>query len=503
MTDLPTLEDYLNTAQRNTKSVFLDMELASGSLELNALGLPRVRSGNFAIIFKVRCSKKTYAVRCFLHMPSDLKERYKNISDTLHKGELKNANVFSDFTFLEKGIVVNGKPFPIVKMEWINGLTLGEFINKYHNDSATLINLKSEIRTLQSYLYDKQIAHGDLQPGNLIVSKEGLDLKLIDYDGMFVPGLKGKKASELGHSNFQHPERNKDNFHSYLDWFGFIQLDVSLTFLIENPNLWDLTYSDEEGILFRATDLTKPLESKIFFELSKQVANINKLDAFTEICINHFSSIPNPKHFYSNTFIAKKNYTYKPPFKSNKSTVHTIDKSNPYLSDYQIVNGNKFPEINGFIGKRVEIVGKVVDVREGKSQFGLDRRLRPYIYLDMDELKKGKLFRIKFLPDIVEGAILSGSSLPNKKWIGKWVTITETIQPKNILNHPSFPSGLSEVFILVNNLNQVKVLSESEARYRLEGSKAKLEPANKPKTFTNLPKKLPGNQSIIDRIKKL
>ena len=77
-----------------------------------------------------------------------------------------------------------------------------------------------------------------------------------------------------------------------------------------------------------------------------------------------------------------------------------LKKSNPYLSDYQIVNGNKFSEINGFIGKRVEIIGKVVDVREGKSQFGLDRRLRPYTYLDMDELKEGKLFRIKFLPDI-------------------------------------------------------------------------------------------------------
>ena len=126
-------------------------------------------------------------------MPSDLKERYKNISDTLHKGELKNANVFSDFTFLEKGIVVNGKSFPIVKMEWINGLTLGEFINKHHNDSATLTNLKNEIRNLQSYLYDKQIAHGDLQPGNLIVSKDGLDLKLIDYDGMFVPDSREKR----------------------------------------------------------------------------------------------------------------------------------------------------------------------------------------------------------------------------------------------------------------------------------------------------------------------
>ena len=46
------------------------------------LGLPFV----FLVIGD---KKKTYAVRCFLHMPSDLKERYKNISDTLHKGELK------------------------------------------------------------------------------------------------------------------------------------------------------------------------------------------------------------------------------------------------------------------------------------------------------------------------------------------------------------------------------------------------------------------------------
>ena len=78
-------------------------------------------------------------------------------------------------------------------MEWINGLTLGEFINKNHNDRASLINLKNEIRNLQAYLYDKQIAHSDLQPGNLIVSKDGLSLKLIDYDGMFVPGLRGKR----------------------------------------------------------------------------------------------------------------------------------------------------------------------------------------------------------------------------------------------------------------------------------------------------------------------
>ena len=82
----------------------------------------------------------------------------KKISDTLHEGELKNANIFSDFTFLEKGIVVNGTSFPIVKMEWINGLTLGEFINKNHNAKF--------FKSLGSELYFSCAKNFDLIIGN-------------------------------------------------------------------------------------------------------------------------------------------------------------------------------------------------------------------------------------------------------------------------------------------------------------------------------------------------
>ena len=502
MTELPTLEDYLNTTQQNIKRFFVDMELASGVMEYNALGLPRVRSGNFAIIFKVRCAKKLFAVRCFLHMPSDLEDRYEKISSALHCDDIGNS-FFSEFSYLKKGIVVNGKTFPVVKMEWIEGLTLGEFVNKNYDNPEILGALKRKVRNLQEFLNEKQIAHGDLQPGNLIISHDGMDIKLIDYDGMFVPTLEGKMASELGHSNFQHPGRTKEIFHSHLDWFSFIQLDASLTFLIENASLWNLTYSDEEGILFRAVDLINPQESRIFHEISKQTANATKLDSFAEICSCDFTSIPSPNEFYAETFKPKKIYHYTPGRKRLKPTTHTEDKSNPYLSDYDIVDGNEFVEFTESIGKRLEIIGRVIDVREGKSQFGHDRRLRPYIYLDMDELKKGELFRIKFLPDIVEGAILSGSALPNKKWIGKWVTVTETIQPKNILNHPSFPHGISEIFVIVKNLNQVKVLSQSEALYRLGGNKSNLPVLEKPVSSAEKEVNNLGNQDIIKAIKNL
>ena len=50
------------------------------------------------------------------------------------------------------------------------------------------------------------IAHGDLQHGNLLVTPSG-EPKLIDYDGMFVPGLAKIGACEKGHVNYQSPTR--------------------------------------------------------------------------------------------------------------------------------------------------------------------------------------------------------------------------------------------------------------------------------------------------------
>ena len=53
MVKLPSLEEYLSASQQNTTILFKDIELKEGILETNALGLPRIRSGNFAIILKV------------------------------------------------------------------------------------------------------------------------------------------------------------------------------------------------------------------------------------------------------------------------------------------------------------------------------------------------------------------------------------------------------------------------------------------------------------------
>ena len=41
------------------------------------------------------------------------------------------------------------------------------------------------------YVFEKNnIAHGDIQPGNVLVSKDGKNITFVDYDGMFYHLLK-------------------------------------------------------------------------------------------------------------------------------------------------------------------------------------------------------------------------------------------------------------------------------------------------------------------------
>lgn len=55
------------------------------------------------------------------------------------------------------------------------------------------------------------LAHADLQHGNVLLVPAGaggrLGLKLIDYDGIFVPAQSGIRTGEVGPPAFQYPQR--------------------------------------------------------------------------------------------------------------------------------------------------------------------------------------------------------------------------------------------------------------------------------------------------------
>lgn len=260
-TDWPTPQDY-NEAIQHPESCFADLALKSSRVELNQLGLPRPMTGAFASVYRLVQGERSYAVRCFLEPRIDAKDRYAAISDALQKARLDS---FADFFFLEKGIQVKGQWFPILRMEWIEGESLEKYIERNFRSQDKMLALHKEFRKVIKGLARAGIAHGDLQHGNILVSDEGM--KLIDYDGMFVAALEGFTSPELGHRNFQHPDRGHDLFDSSLDNFSSWIIDTSLKLLIIDPALWKEHSCGDDALIFRHKDLRLPDESSLFASL--------------------------------------------------------------------------------------------------------------------------------------------------------------------------------------------------------------------------------------------
>jgi hypothetical protein len=470
---LPNLEAYLKTLQRPASQTFRDNTLQRCEIERNTLGMPRVRSGNFALVFRMNdpSAKRAYAVRVFTRVSKDVEERYQAIAKAIKViRETEGSSFFVHFDYQAHGLVVNEQTVPVIKMDWNYGETLGEYLNKHYKDARRIAKLRTQLRELCSFLTKMKMAHGDIQLGNVLVSKDGGQIKLIDYDGVYVPALQGKLASELGQVNFQHPGRKENLFGPELDRFAFMSLDLSLGLLEQNADLWDRTYSDEEGVIFRATDYANPLASQTF-GLAAQVPALSlATKQFALMCLGPVEKLPDPFEFFENR-IPPGTLVFKPKPKPEGEVVkQEPDKDRVYVGSYEVVAAGQFAKISRYAGKRVEAVGKVVDVRSGKAYFDNNRLLRPYIYVDFTAMSSGNVVRIKLLPEILEGFTGERRLLPNDSWIGKWITVSEMIQPVQYLSHPSFPAGIGEAGIVVNDPFQVKILSAEEAAFRLKGN---------------------------------
>ncbi len=109
---------------------------------------------------------------------------------------------------------------------------------------------------MMSDLERANIAHGDLQHGNILIVNN--DLRLIDYDGMYVPGLEGMQSHEVGHRNYQHPRRTEKDFGPYIDHFSAWIIYLSLLALSVQPGLWRRLEGGDECLLFRRNDFENP-----------------------------------------------------------------------------------------------------------------------------------------------------------------------------------------------------------------------------------------------------
>lgn len=267
----PTPQDYNEAIQTPFLSIE-DPEMTEGEPELNPLGLPKAVTGAFASVYKMRCKDRNVAIRCFLHNIPDQRERYKELSKFLLTNPL---DYLVGFEYLERGIKVQDSWFPVLKMEWIDGEPMEQFLAARLNQRWPFETLLVDFVRIVEDMKMLGIAHGDLQHGNILVVKdeiEGAKLKLVDYDGMFVPSLAGFSSNELGHPNYQHPFRKSKHFGPFLDNFSAWIIYASLNCLLQDPTLWTKLSAGDDCLLFRRADFRSPSGAHVFSLLARHAS---------------------------------------------------------------------------------------------------------------------------------------------------------------------------------------------------------------------------------------
>jgi serine/threonine protein kinase len=249
----PLISEYVE-AVRNAEDNFEKLRNLRPVTDGN--GNPVMTSGNFAVVFKMRDEKndKLYAVKCFLKDQPNRAENYRMIAEEL---EFVSSSFLTKFQYLDNELFVDaahagGEEFPVLLMDWVEGTNLDQYIRQHLHDSYQLHLLAYQFSRLALWLMPQPFAHGDLKPDNIMVREDGT-LVLIDYDGMFVPAMKGQKAREMGSPDFRHPARAEETFNEHIDDFSLASILLSLKVIAEEPALLE-KYGAADRLLFSEKD---------------------------------------------------------------------------------------------------------------------------------------------------------------------------------------------------------------------------------------------------------
>ena len=263
--------------------------LAQGQVTTTPDDIPYIQSGDSACVFQMTASSSVVAVRCFTGQVTDQQARYAALQEYLSGFE---TELLVDFQYVEQGIRIRDEWYPIVMMDWANGDTLDRFIAGHIDQPVTLRDLADRWRTLNGVLRTLRIAHNDLEHGNIIVDEAG-ELRLVDYDSMFLPKYEGEGSPELGHRNYRHPSRDYRNYDEAIDNFPLLVIYLSLLALAADPGLWGQFHSSDSLILTRE-DFINPARSNCIEALGKSPdPNVAELAArLQRYCSRPLSQMP-------------------------------------------------------------------------------------------------------------------------------------------------------------------------------------------------------------------
>ena len=250
-------------------------------------GLPVMTGGNFAQVFKMMDVRngKFYAVKCFTKEQKGRAEAYREIAKEL---ENVSSPYILSIRYLDKELFVDTDQtteteFPVLLMDWVDGNALDKYLRQNLKRKKTLEKLLKNFFQLAKWLIIQPFAHGDLKPDNILVKNDG-SLVLVDYDGMYVPAMKGQKSREIGSPDFCHPQRNEDVFDEHIDDFSILSILLSLCVFFIKPSYLN-KYGAEDRLLFSQNDYVDIFKSNAFRSIPSIIeSSTNYKSLFEKAC---------------------------------------------------------------------------------------------------------------------------------------------------------------------------------------------------------------------------
>ncbi len=274
----PSISDYIEALRDAEDSL---SELKDLRLVYDNQGHPIMSSGNFAVVFKMQAPTGQYhALKCFLRDQEERSERYRLIAEELQYAQ---STYLVKFRYLESELFVDvpntgGEEYPVLLMDWVDGIPLDRYLKTIIDDDYEKDLLAYRFSLLARWLVTQPFAHGDLKPDNICVRRDG-SLVLLDYDGMYVPALSGRKPLEQGSPHYLHPLRSTLPFDEHIDDYSLSLILLSLRAIALDYTLY-VRYSSCEYLLLSEQDQLNPYISPVFTELNHWVLSLGFINIY-------------------------------------------------------------------------------------------------------------------------------------------------------------------------------------------------------------------------------
>jgi serine/threonine protein kinase len=454
----PGIAEY-NAAFADPGRFLLGPSLKGAQPKLGPFGIPLPLSGGFAYIYDVTIPNGARkAVRCF---NADFPEQRNRAKAAIKKlAELLGENPglrpwFVDIVWEDDCIRAAGTLVPALVMDWVDGQTLGQYLEAMHHDGSALSILREKLAALVASLSVHGIVHGDLQTGNIVIDKRG-NPKLIDYDGMWFTSGGPPPAAESGHPNFQHPSWVASSDSGRKDSFPSIAIDLGLAALVARPDLFDI-HSTGENVLFVRDDFEEPEYSAAFAAIRSIPELRVSADLFAGLCRSPIEILPSLEDFRSEASRPRGSETESaassaPAWEQTESKTKARVRG-PYVGAYQVFDALSYRSISGVVGRKVEIVGRVLEVKRGITKYGL-----PYAFVNFSDWRND-CFKLSIWSEGLD----TFANEPGSSWDGKWISAVGLVDEP----YRGARSYSTQLSITIQDSSQLRFIDDSEARYRL------------------------------------